>query len=30
MERTLREDEVNEWSAKVVNALQQIGGTQRA
>jgi phenylalanyl-tRNA synthetase beta chain len=27
---TLREDEVNEWSAKIVGALQQLGGTQRA
>jgi phenylalanyl-tRNA synthetase beta chain len=30
MERTLREDEVNEWSAKIVNALKELGGTQRA
>ena len=29
-ERTLREDEVNDWSAKIVAALQQLGGTQRA
>ena len=29
-ERTLREDEVSEWSAKIVSALQQLGGTQRA
>jgi len=29
-ERTLREDEVNDWSAKIVHALQQVGGTQRA
>jgi len=29
-ERTLREDEVNDWSAKIVTALQQLGGTQRA
>jgi len=29
-ERTLREDEINEWSAKIVNALTQLGGTQRA
>lgn len=28
--RTLREDEVNDWSAKIVAALQQLGGTQRA
>lgn len=27
---TLREDEVNDWSAKIVAALQQLGGTQRA
>jgi phenylalanyl-tRNA synthetase beta chain len=27
---TLREDEVNEWSAKIVGALQQLGGAQRA
>ena len=30
LERTLREDEVNEWSAEIVNALKQLGGTQRA
>ena len=29
-ERTLREDEVNDWSAKIVNALVELGGTQRA
>ncbi|HEX6803458.1 MAG TPA: phenylalanine--tRNA ligase subunit beta [Terriglobales bacterium] len=29
-ERTLREDEVAEWSTKIVAALQAIGGTQRA
>jgi phenylalanyl-tRNA synthetase beta chain len=29
-ERTLREDEVNDWSAKIVNALVERGGTQRA
>ena len=29
-ERTLREDDVAEWSAKVVNALKELGGTQRA
>lgn len=29
-ERTLREDEVNEWSAKIVDALKDLGGTQRA
>jgi phenylalanyl-tRNA synthetase beta chain len=29
-ERTLREEEVNDWSAKMVLALQQLGGTQRA
>jgi phenylalanyl-tRNA synthetase beta chain len=28
--RTLREDEVNDWSAKIVAALQQLGGFQRA
>lgn len=30
LERTLREDEVNEWSAKIVNALKELGGIQRA
>jgi phenylalanyl-tRNA synthetase beta chain len=29
-ERTLREDEVNEWVAKIVTTLQALGGTQRA
>jgi phenylalanyl-tRNA synthetase beta chain len=29
-ERTLREDEVNEWTGKIVAALQTLGGTQRA
>ncbi len=29
-ERTLREDEVAGWSAKIVAALKQLGGTQRA
>ena len=29
-ERTLREDEVNDWSTQIVNKLQQLGGTQRA
>jgi phenylalanyl-tRNA synthetase beta chain len=29
-ERTLREDEVAQWSAKIVAALQALGGTQRA
>jgi len=29
-ERTLREDEVNDWSGKIVSALQKLGGTQRA
>ncbi len=29
-ERTLREDEVADWSAKVVAALTTLGGTQRA
>jgi phenylalanyl-tRNA synthetase beta chain len=28
--RTLREDEVNDWSAKIVTALAQLGGAQRA
>jgi phenylalanyl-tRNA synthetase beta chain len=30
MERTLREEEVAEWSAKIVTALNELGGTQRA
>ncbi len=30
LDRTLREDEVAEWSAKIVAALKQLGGTQRA
>jgi len=30
MERTLREDEVAEWSGKIVAALQGLGGLQRA
>jgi phenylalanyl-tRNA synthetase beta chain len=29
-ERTLREDEVGQWSAKIVKALEGLGGTQRA
>jgi phenylalanyl-tRNA synthetase beta chain len=29
-ERTLREEEVAQWSAKIVAALQALGGTQRA
>ena len=29
-ERTLREEEVAAWSAKIVSALQGLGGTQRA
>ena len=29
-ERTLREDEVNEWSAKIVSVLSELGGMQRA
>jgi phenylalanyl-tRNA synthetase beta chain len=29
-ERTLREDEVAEWSAKIVAALSELGGLQRA
>jgi phenylalanyl-tRNA synthetase beta chain len=27
---TLREEEVNDWSAKIVDALEQLGGDQRA
>jgi len=30
LERTLREDEVGDWSAKIVSALKEIGGNQRA
>jgi phenylalanyl-tRNA synthetase beta chain len=30
LERTLREDEVNEWAAKMVSALKELGGRQRA
>jgi len=30
LERTLREDEVAEWSGQMVKALEQLGGTQRA
>ena len=30
MERTLREDEVAEWAAEIVAALQELGGAQRA
>jgi phenylalanyl-tRNA synthetase beta chain len=29
-ERTLREDEVNDWSAKLISALAELGGIQRA
>jgi len=29
-ERTLREDEVAQWSGKIVAALQGLGGVQRA
>jgi phenylalanyl-tRNA synthetase beta chain len=29
-ERTLREDEVAEWSSQIVRALESLGGTQRA
>jgi phenylalanyl-tRNA synthetase beta chain len=29
LDRTLREDEVAEWSAKIVAALTELGGTQR-
>ena len=30
LERTLREDEVADWSAKIVSALKHLGGAQRA
>jgi phenylalanyl-tRNA synthetase beta chain len=30
LERTLRENEVAEWSAKIVAALKELGGAQRA
>src|SRR6266536_3759728 len=30
LERTLREQEVAEWSSQVVSALKELGGTQRA
>jgi phenylalanyl-tRNA synthetase beta chain len=30
LERTLREDEVADWSSKIVAALQRLGGAQRA
>jgi phenylalanyl-tRNA synthetase beta chain len=30
LDRTLREDEVAEWSAKIVNVLTEVGGAQRA
>ena len=29
LDRTLREDEVAEWAAKIVAALTELGGTQR-
>jgi phenylalanyl-tRNA synthetase beta chain len=29
-ERTLREEEVNDWSVQIVKALTELGGTQRA
>ena len=29
-ERTLREDEVAQWSAKIIRALEALGGTLRA
>ena len=29
IERTLREDEVAEWSAQIVKALESLGGSQR-
>jgi phenylalanyl-tRNA synthetase beta chain len=30
VERTLRDDEVAQWSAQIIKALEQLGGTQRA
>jgi phenylalanyl-tRNA synthetase beta chain len=30
LERTLREDEVADWSTKIVGAIEGLGGTQRA
>jgi phenylalanyl-tRNA synthetase beta chain len=30
LDRTLREDEVAEWSAKIVSDLTELGGIQRA
>jgi len=30
LDRTLREDEVAEWSARIIAALTELGGTQRA
>ena len=29
-ERTLRDDEVAQWSARIIQALQAIGGTLRS
>jgi phenylalanyl-tRNA synthetase beta chain len=29
-ERTLREDEVAQWSAQIIKALESLGGKQRA
>lgn len=29
-ERTLRDDEVAQWSAQIINTLERLGGTQRA
>jgi phenylalanyl-tRNA synthetase beta chain len=29
-ERTLREDEVAQWSGRIINALEELGGKQRA
>jgi len=29
-DRTLRDDEVAQWSAQIINALERLGGTQRA
>ncbi len=29
-ERTLRDDEVAQWSAQIIKALEGLGGTQRA
>ena len=29
-ERTLRDEEVTQWTARIVKALEALGGTQRA